>query len=87
MTSSSTPGNVLGMTTVSNYPERTISAETYNAARAALSADPVYGHRLAYLILYQATGNPAFSSNLSASVTSGDHCKPLHMAGRSCEAA
>jgi len=42
------PGNVIGLTKVSNYPARDISAATYEAAKAALNADPLNGHRQAY---------------------------------------
>jgi hypothetical protein len=57
--------------TASTFGERPISAKTFKAAEAALLADPINGQREAYSILYAATGNPAFSSNMFIATGSG----------------
>ena len=65
------PSNITAIAKGATFPASTISKAVYDAANAALTADPDNGHRQAYAILYAETGNPAFRDNLFIATRSG----------------
>jgi hypothetical protein len=65
------PANLQGLTHIPTYPATYINTATLDAANKALASDPINGHRQAYLILYAATGNPAFRDNLFIATRTG----------------
>ena len=65
------PSDLTSLVHIPSTTPTPIPKSVYDRAVAALEADTVNGHRQAYLILYEATGNQAFLDNLFIATRSG----------------